>query len=328
MLDTKQMFSNIVGMSAPVRLHDLPTTETLHDLRRQLAGALQRKGIAAHQGGLHTALRLHEVSASDDQSPLALPQLVGRLVEVAAPHGRDRSPYGNNSSLLAAWAGTTWAAGLVAEAQRLGETAAWVLCGEAREGEATTPAVRGSGRAKPRAAWSDDHLTNINPEVAQPKPRALPGGPRAWRIPFAPDLRAIGVDLAALPLVRAAHPSEVLQAADVLLRSGAFGLVIADWPARTPPPGDGAMGRLLGLCQRHEAALVFLSAPYTDDARADQGAGEAGGALGSLVSLRLEAWRTMTAPGAFVVHVAVRKDKRRGPGWQGEAPHVGPAGIG
>ncbi len=315
-------------MSAPVRLHDLPATETLQQLRNQLAGALQRKGISAHHGGLRTALRLPEASTAVDRSPLALPELVGRLVEVAAPHGHDRSPYGNNSSLLAAWAGTTWAAGLVAEAQRAGETAAWVLCGEARDGEAATTAVRGAARTKARTDHPTDDLTNINHEPPRRVPRAPPVGPRAWRIPFAPDLRAAGIDLAALPLVRAAHSAEVLQAADVLLRSGAFGLVIADWPARTPTPGDGAMGRLLGLCQRHEAALVFLSAPYTDDAHADQGAGEAGGALGSLVSLRLEAWRTMTAPGAFTLHVAVRKDKRRGPGWHDEAPRSGPAGIG
>ncbi|MBM4346067.1 MAG: hypothetical protein FJ100_22065 [Deltaproteobacteria bacterium] len=320
-------------MSAPVRLHDLPPAETLAQLRHQLAGALQRKGIAAHHGDLNTALRLSEAPAVADRSPLALPELLGRLVEVAAPRGRNRSPQGNNSALAAAWAGTTWAAGLVAEAQRAGETAAWVLCGEAREGEAAT-GLCGPGRPGLRSNLSNDKLINSNNQIAdspfeRARPqRALPTGPRAWRMPFGPDLRAHGVDLAALPLVRAADAAQVLQAADVLLRSGAFGLVVADWPARTAAPPDGAMGRLLGLCQRHEAALVFLSAPYTDDARAELGAGEAGGALGSLVSLRLEAWRTMAAPGAFTLHMAVRKDKRRGPGWHDEAPRTGPAGLG
>lgn len=151
-----------------------------------------------------------------------------------------------------------------------------------------------------------------------------------WSLPYAPDLRAHGVDLAALPLVRARDPAQVLQAADVLLRSGAFGLVVADWPARAPRPGDGPMGRLLGLCQRHEAAVVFVTAAPADG----RGEPEGGGLLGSMISLRLEVWRapapvsTVTGLCAFALHTVVRKDKRRGPGLQQITVHEAPEGVG
>ncbi|MSQ84805.1 MAG: hypothetical protein EXR77_18360 [Myxococcales bacterium] len=305
-------------MSAPVRLQVLPSTESLQALRRQLVDELQQKGVAGTTFTGNAALRLAEMPPlAADRSPLAWSELTGRLIEVTAP-------YSQPVATAAAWAGASWAAALIAQVQRLGETAAWVLCAEL-----------------PQSA--------------------------VWKMPHAPDLHACGVDVRALPLVRARTPAQVLQAADVLLRSGAFGLVIADWPAQAPPPRDGPLGRLLGLCQRHEAAVVFLTAPFMDTGAVPARSAEnparsaenpaAGGQLGSLISLRLEVWRQMTArslspssPPAsaiqsytiqkstiyastiqeyspFVLHVAVRKDKKRGLGWQEQAPRRGPAGI-
>ena len=319
-------------MSAPVRLQILPSTESLQALRRQLVDELQQKGIAATTFTGSAALRLAEMPPlAADRSPLAWSELTGRLIEVTAP-------YSQPVASAAAWAGASWAAALIAQVQRLGETAAWVLCAEL-----------------PQSA--------------------------VWKMPHAPDLHACGVDVRALPLVRARTPAQVLQAADVLLRSGAFGLVIADWPAQAPPPRDGPLGRLLGLCQRHEAAVVFLTAPFMDTGAVQARSAEnparsaenparsaenpaqsvvnpaAGGQLGSLISLRLEVWRQMAARSSsppnppasaiqsytiqnsttqeptthehspFVLHVAVRKDKKRGLGWQEQAPRRGPAGI-
>src|SRR5262245_33689771 len=52
-------------------------------------------------------------------------------------------------------------------------------------------------------------------------------GPRA-RAFFPPDAQSAGVDLAALAVVRLADAQDIPFAADVLARSGAFGLIVLD----------------------------------------------------------------------------------------------------
>jgi recombination protein RecA len=73
---------------------------------------------------------------------------------------------------------------------------------------------------------------------------------------FPPDLAARGIDLAALTVVRT-DADGVLQAADWLLRSGAFGLIVADHPAARVT--DAELGRLGRLCEEAGTALVFLT---------------------------------------------------------------------
>ena len=146
--------------------------------------------------------------------------------------------------------------------------------------------------------------------------------------PYPPDLAEQGVDLAALPIVRARDAAGVLQAADVLLRSGGFGLVIAEWPRGSDRPPEGALGRLLGLCQKHDAALVWLT-DGEPSPPAKYAAGQAlsrpsdAGRMGALISLRLEVKREAYAPdrgqerlepGRVRMQIRVSKDKRRGPG--------------
>lgn len=146
--------------------------------------------------------------------------------------------------------------------------------------------------------------------------------------PYPPDLAEQGVDLAALPIVRARDAAGVLQAADVLLRSGGFGLVIAEWPRGSDRPPEGALGRLLGLCQKHDAALVWLTDGQPSPP-AKNSAGQApprpsdAGRMGALISLRLEVKREAYAPdrgqerlepGRVRMQLHVSKDKRRGPG--------------
>ena len=183
---------------------------------------------------------------------------------------------------------TSWVAGLVARVQRLGEHAAWVQ-------------VRGGSL-------------------------------------YPPDLAAAGIDLARLPVVRVPEAKDLLRAADVLLRSGGFGLCVVDCSqAEAPSPAagrrdaahpdaarpdaarpDAALGRLLGLCQKHAAALVLVRGEPEPE----------GAGLGSLVSLRLEVKRgRLTGPMA-VLRIEVRKDKRRGPGRAVEERWQGPAGCG
>lgn len=86
------------------------------------------------------------------------------------------------------------------------------------------------------------------------------GEPAAWvlterAVPLAEDLRAAGVDAAALVLVRCDRPGAVVPTADRLLRSGAFGLVVIDAPAARI--ATAALQRLRQLAERQSAAVVW-----------------------------------------------------------------------
>lgn len=148
------------------------------------------------------------------------------------------------------------------------------------------------------------------------------GEPVAWlSLPAAsfypPDLAEAGVDLDALVVVRAPEPVVLARAADRLLRSGGFGLVVIDLG---PAGADvelpiAVQGRLLGLAQTHDAALVVITdKPATSPS------------LGSMVSLRAEAVRERGGDG-YRLAVRAHKDKRRGPGWTEVAAVRGPAGL-
>jgi len=152
---------------------------------------------------------------------------------------------------------------------------------------------------------------------------------------FPPDAAASGVDLAALAVVRVHDATAAARAAERLLRSGGFGLVVIDF-------GGGSFaqqgtqqgtqqgievpiahqGRLITLAQAHDAAVVCIT----------EKSGEAP-SLGSLVSLRAEAVR-LHAPedrsgSERGYHVTLRalKDKRRGPGWTRTTKLRGPPGL-
>lgn len=179
-----------------------------------------------------------------------LPVLAGRLVELSGE---------------AASATLTFATGLVAEAQRQGEPAAWI-------------------------------------------------GPRETSF-YPPDVAAAGVDLAALVVVWAERPRTAAQAADLLLRCGAFGLVILDLGRTTGLPLAGQT-RLAALAKRHATALVCLT---------HKGAQQP--SLGSLVSLRAEAVRVGRRGRRFRCEARVLKDKRHGPGWTHAELCDGPEGL-
>lgn len=150
------------------------------------------------------------------------------------------------------------------------------------------------------------------------------GEPVCWITPasasfYPPDAADTGVDLAALVVVRAPTLAAELRAAERVLRSGAFGLVVIDFGAGEA--GDGAIamadqGRLVTLAQTHDAAVVCLTEKAADAA-----------SLGSLISLRVEALRQR---GEHATEVTLRalKDKKRGPGWtQALGKRRGPAGT-
>jgi recombination protein RecA len=105
-----------------------------------------------------------------------------------------------------------------------------------------------------------------------------------------------------------------VRAAERLLRSGAFGLVVIDLGALAEIP-IAHQGRLVTLAQAHDAAVVCIT-----DKPADASS------IGSLVSLRAEALR-MRSQGGFELSLRVLKDKRRGPGFQKSRRAKGPAGL-
>ena len=119
---------------------------------------------------------------------------------------------------------------------------------------------------------------------------------------FPPDVAHNGVDLEALVVVRVPGDHLAPRAADYLLRSGAFGLVVLDLGpgSRMSLP---AQARLGGLAKKHHAAVLLLT-QKTDDQHS----------LGSLVSLRAEAIRKERRNGAYPCRVTILKNKRGGTG--------------
>jgi len=148
----------------------------------------------------------------------------------------------------------------------------------------------------------------------------LNGDPVAWVSATAatfypPDALACGVDLAALVVVRTGNARAAGRAADVLLRSGAYGLVVLDLgtSAALPTP---LQGRLVQLASKHDAAVLCLTDKPPEVA-----------SLGSLVSLRGQAQRRRDPGKGFLCCIGALKDKRRGPGWSAEEARRGPDGL-
>ena len=137
---------------------------------------------------------------------------------------------------------------------------------------------------------------------------------------YPPDVADSGVDLAALVVIRVMNATAAARAAERVLRSGAFGLVVIDLAASVGSANaDISMalqGRLVSLAQAHDAAVVCLTEKTADTA-----------SLGSLVSLRVEALRERAQKSEFDLTVRALKDKRRGPGWAKRIKARGPAGF-
>lgn len=130
---------------------------------------------------------------------------------------------------------------------------------------------------------------------------------------YPPDLAEGGVDLDALIVVRVPEVTGnlgLIRATEMLVRSGAFGLVIVDVRdlpfARRPSSRETSpwrlspawQGRLLGAAREHGSRVVFLSS---------KPAGVE--SVGALVGLRLEPRRVHFAPGFFAIEHHVLKNK-------------------
>jgi recombination protein RecA len=161
----------------------------------------------------------------------------------------------------------------------------------------------------------------------------LAAEPVAWVSPqetsfYPPDVVECGVDISALAVIHVPNIASAGRAAERLLRSHAFGLVILDLGApdcviektgvhrtETKALSLANQGRLVALAQQADSLVVCVTGK--------KGAMES---MGSLISLRADASRMRDSDG-FCVTLQVLKDKRRGPGWSRSERAKAPAGL-
>lgn len=97
---------------------------------------------------------------------------------------------------------------------------------------------------------------------------------------YPPDFVLGGIDLAALVVVRVPSehgPHSLVRASEVLLRSGAFGLLVIDFGSAPLPRGELAwQARLSGLVRKHASRVVLLTASRPEEP-----------SLGPLIALRI-----------------------------------------
>jgi recombination protein RecA len=132
---------------------------------------------------------------------------------------------------------------------------------------------------------------------------------------FPPDAAESGVDLDALIIVRVPNAQAAARAADRLLRSNAFGLLILDLGTDAGIPAP-LLSRLSGLAMRHQSAVILVTEKD-----------ETVPSLGSLVSVRVEARRQRIGRDRFRYRLVVHKDKHAGPAWSHAEDCRGPAGL-
>jgi recombination protein RecA len=188
----------------------------------------------------------------------------------------------------------------------------------ARDGGSTWRLVTFRGRLSEISSGRSGAALTLATQIVLDAQRL--GEPVAWIAPgsttfYPPDVAEAGVDLAALVVVRAAETTGAVRAAERLLRSGAFGLVVVDLETCTPL-SPAAQTRLAGLAQRHDAALLCLT--EKEGTRSS---------LGSLVSLRTEATRRERNGDGFRCEACALKDKRRPPGWTHREVFRAPDGL-
>lgn len=146
------------------------------------------------------------------------------------------------------------------------------------------------------------------------------GEPVAWIMSgeslfYPPDVSDSGVDCEALVVVCVPDTVSIACAAEILARSGAFGLVVLDLGGQAQIP-TSLQARLLHAAQRHDMVMLCLTDTHQHLP-----------SLGSLVSLRLEARRQPLADGQYRCECVAHKDKRYGPGWCHGAAYAPPLGL-
>ncbi len=149
------------------------------------------------------------------------------------------------------------------------------------------------------------------------------GEPVAWisasdSLFYPPDVIENGIDLEAVALVRVNSAKDAGRAADKLLRSGAFGLVLLDLGSDDAFPTP-LQNRLVHLADEHRAAVVCLTEVSVAREKS----------LGPMVSLRAAArrQRECECEGGESCQLVVARDKHRGLRWTYREDRRGPVGM-
>jgi recombination protein RecA len=145
---------------------------------------------------------------------------------------------------------------------------------------------------------------------------------------YPPDAADNGIDLAALPVIFAQNGKKAFRSAEILLRSGAFGLIVIDLGEKNNVP-PAYQGRVVRLAQHYRSAVLCLTAQRVSGCSGSAGAipSATAATLGSMVSLRLEPRRTEISTQHISYELRATKDKRHGPGWTHRAVYRSLAGL-
>jgi recombination protein RecA len=141
---------------------------------------------------------------------------------------------------------------------------------------------------------------------------------------FPPDVAESGIDIDSFVVVRVKDWRTAARAADHLVRSGGFGLVVIDLASDIETEHGvrskdkipvTMLTRLLGLARRQNVAVLFLTKKTQDMP-----------SLNSLISLRVEArWRKEREQ--YELFLEALKDKNSGQRWTCTEVCRGPAGL-
>lgn len=120
---------------------------------------------------------------------------------------------------------------------------------------------------------------------------------------YPPDAEKVGIDLRNLPILRLTDVQSLGRAAEILLRSGAFQLVLLDL-GYDPAIPVARLAQLNGLVRKHNACVVFL----TRKQRGEQ-------SVGPLISLHARTSRQHVETNSFSCELQILRDKQRGKKW-------------
>ncbi|MDE0310488.1 MAG: hypothetical protein OXI60_11770 [Acidiferrobacterales bacterium] len=172
-----------------------------------------------------------------------------------------------------------------------------------------------------RPGWNFQEVQGRLVEISEPHPVAalsfcfllvhevqMTGGSAVWvgstdSTFYPPDAEKGGIDLRNLPILRLADTRSLVRAAEILLRSGAFQLVLLDL-GRSHTMPVARLAQLNGLVRKHGACAVFLTRkPHNEQS------------VGPLISLHARTSRQRVETNAFFCELQILRDKRRGRKW-------------
>ncbi len=181
--------------------------------------------------------------------------------------------------------------------------------------------------------WNLQEVSGRLVEISEPQPIAslsfafllvreaqTSGECTAWigmmdSIFYPPDVERNGIDLDNFPVLRMPDTKQAGRVAEILLRSGAFRLVILDL-GRHHAINAARLSQLNALVRKHNACALFLTQKQFDEP-----------SLGSLISLRSHTVRERINDGQFMCKIHTLRDKRRGNDWHWSTQLAGVEGY-